>query len=62
MKENQGQYPYIPDAVITYLQKQFPNHTPMSEYSMFTYGRFAGHQDIIQHLQQVKQWSEENNV
>ena len=62
MEENQEQYPYVPEAVILWLEKQFPNQIPMKEQSIFDYGRAVGQQDIIQHLKQVKQWSEEKDV
>lgn len=55
-------YPYIPDAIIKYLEKAFPNRISMEEKTQFDYGKAAGMQEVIQHLKQVKTWSEEKDV
>lgn len=62
MKEEQDKLPYIPDAVIIYLEKIYPNETPMKEKTQFQYGVAAGWQEVIQHLKTVKQWSDKENV
>lgn len=62
MDEKQDNLPYIPDAVIIYLEKIYPNETPMEEKSQFQYGKAAGCQEVIQHLKTIKKWSEEKDV
>jgi hypothetical protein len=63
MEENLKQdYPLIPEAVIIYLEKVFPNKYPTDELTQYQFGKGAGNQEVIQHLKQVKQWSEEQNV
>lgn len=54
--------PYIPEPVILYMEKTFPNELPKEEISAFNLGRKVGIQDAIQHLKVVKQWSEEKDV
>lgn len=60
--EEQEKLPYIPDAIITYLERVFPNKMPIEELTYFEYGKAAGVQEVIQHLKQVKNWSEEKDV
>lgn len=62
MDNETEQLPYVPDGVITYLERTFPNTIPLKEQSMFQYGRLAGIEEVKQHLQQVKIWSENKNV
>jgi hypothetical protein len=63
MEENLKQdYPLIPEAVIIYLEEVFPNKYPTDELTQYQLGKGAGNQEVIQHLKQVKQWSEEQNV
>ena len=58
----QQNYPLIPDALIIYLEKTFPDKYPLKELSQYELGYGAGIQSVIQHLKQVKQWSEEQDV
>ncbi len=59
MEEEKDKIPYIPDAVILYLETIYPNKIPLTEQTQFQYGLAAGKQEVIQHLKTVKQWSEE---
>ena len=54
--------PLVPDSLIVYLEKQFPDRVPMGEVSPRELGYKQGEQGIIQHLKQVKQWSEDKDV
>lgn len=60
--EIKEEYPYIPDSVIIYLEKNFPDKLPKNEISAFNLGKEVGKQEIIQHLKTIKQWSEEKDV
>ena len=62
MEEQQEKLPYVSDAIITYLEKVFPNKISLEEKTQFQYGKAAGIQEVIQHLKQVKNWSEEKDV
>ena len=62
MEETNNNYPLIPDAVIVYLERTFPDKYPITELSQYELGFGAGQQGIIQHLKQVKQWSEDKDV
>lgn len=62
MEEEQDKLPYIPDAVIFYLEKKYPNKISLEEQTQFQNGKAAGIQEVIQHLKLVKIWSEEKNV
>ena len=57
---DETRYPYVPDAVIKYLESNFPNKYPMEETATYQLGYGAGIQWLIQHLKTVKQWSEES--
>lgn len=54
--------PLVSDGLITYLEKQFPDKVPMGDLSPRELGYKQGEQGIIQHLKQVKQWSEDKDV
>ncbi len=54
--------PLVPDGLITYLETQFPDKVPMGDLSPRELGYKQGEQGIIQHLKQVKQWSEDKDV
>lgn len=62
MDETREDLPLIPDAVIKYLEKVFPNEYPVKELNPYQLGAGAGEQRVINHLKQVKQWSEEIDV
>ena len=62
MEETNNNYPLIPDAVIVYLEKVFPDKYPITELSQYELGCGAGVQRVIQHLKQVKKWSEDKDV
>ena len=53
-------YPFVSNGLIAYLEKTFPNEYPTKEISTYQLGFGAGEQSIIQHLKQVKKWSEED--
>jgi hypothetical protein len=55
-------YPLIPDGLIIYLEQNFPNEIPMGDLSPRELGVKQGEQGLIQHLKQVKQWSEDKDV
>ena len=55
-------YPLVPDGLIAYLETHFPDKIPMGELSPRELGYKQGEQGIIQHLKQVKQWSEDKDV
>jgi hypothetical protein len=55
-------YPLIPDGLITYLEEQFPDRVPLGEVTLRELGFEQGIQVVIQHLKEVKKWSEEDNV
>ena len=56
------EYPYVPDSIIIYLEKAFPDKLPKEEISAFNLGKEVGKQEIIQHLKTIKKWSEEKDV
>lgn len=56
--ENQY-YPYIPNEVLEYLKQAYPSTLPMYELKAFDLGKLVGQQEVIQHLSEVKKWSEE---
>lgn len=61
-EETKDTYPYVSDGMLKYLKRTFPNQLPSKEVSAFELGQLMGIQYVIQHLEQVKQWSEEKNV
>ena len=62
MDETNLQLPLIPQAVLDYLEKTFPDRLPTREVSPFALGYEVGTQRVIQHLRKVKQWGEEKDV
>ena len=50
MEETNNNYPLIPDAVIIYLERTFPDKYPITELSQYELGFGAGQQGVIQHL------------
>lgn len=62
MVETEENYPLIPDGVIAYLEKIFPNKYPTEELTPYQLGYGAGRQGLIEHLKQVKQWGEDKYV
>lgn len=55
-------YPLISDGLITYLTEHYPNEVPMGDVSPRELGIKQGEQGLIQHLKQVKKWSEDKDV
>lgn len=55
-------YPYVPNSIIVYLEKTFPNKLPEEEIAAFYLGKEVGKQELIQHLKTIKKWSEETDV
>jgi hypothetical protein len=55
-------YPLIPDGLLFYLKEQFPDKVPMGDVTPRELGFQQGIQWLIQHLIEVKKWSEEDNV
>ena len=55
-------YPFVSNGLIAYLEKTLPNEYPTKEISTYQLGFGAGEQSIIQHLKQVKKWSEDKDV
>ena len=52
--------PLVSDGLLAYLEKTFPNEYPIKEISSYQLGFGAGEQWVIQHLKEVKKWSEED--
>lgn len=62
MGEVENEYPLISEALIAYLEKNFPNRYPTKELNPYQLGYGAGEQGLISHLRSVKTWGENKNV
>lgn len=54
--------PYISDELISYLEKIYPDKHPRKEKQPFEQGIEAGYHLLIDHLKQVKKWSEDEKT
>jgi hypothetical protein len=59
---DETKYPLISDGLLLYLKEQFPDKVPMGDITPRELGFEQGIQWVIQHLREVKKWSEEDNV